>query len=141
MLYLWVKAFHIIFVVAWFAGLFYLPRLFVYHCDTKDPVGSAQFKLMERRLYLFTIMNTVIAISCGLGLLILQPAWLSQHWLQWKFALVAALLGFQWSCWQVVVNFRENRNTRNGRWYRWYNEIPTVLLFAIVILVVLKPLL
>jgi len=140
MLYLWLKAFHIIFVVAWFAGLFYLPRLFVYHCDVRDVTEDDRFKLMERRLYLFTLVNTAIAIGCGIGLLIVQPAWLTQTWLHAKVALVITLCIFQWSCWHKVVAFREGRNRHNGRWYRWYNEVPTVLLFAIVILVVLKPL-
>ncbi len=139
MLYLWLKAFHVIFVVAWFAGLFYLPRLFIYHCDTTDPAGDARFQVMERRLFKFTVMNTVIAVICGIGLLIVQPAWLTQHWLQLKLALVVALLAFQWSGWLLVAAFRDGRNRHNDRWYRWYNEIPTLLLFAIVILVVLKP--
>jgi putative membrane protein len=139
MAYLWLKAVHIIFVVAWFAGLFYLPRLFVYHCDAHDPASDARFKLMERRLYLFTLMNTAIAVACGVGLLIAQPAWLTQPWMRIKIALVLALFGFQWSCWRQVVAFRDNRNRHDGRWFRWYNEIPTVLLFAIVILVVVKP--
>jgi len=139
MSYLWLKALHIIFVVAWFAGLFYLPRLLVYHCDVHDSVANARFQLMERRLYLFTLMNTAIAVACGAGLVIEQPFWLTQTWMQIKVALVLALLGFQWSCWRLVVAFREGRNQHDGRWYRWYNEIPTVLLFAIVILVVVKP--
>lgn len=139
MLYLWLKAFHVIFVVAWFAGLFYLPRLFVYHCDVSGDAENARFKVMERKLYKFTVMNTIIAIGCGLGLLVLTPAWLTQHWLQLKLALVAALVGFQWWCWRLVVAFRDGRNRHSGRWYRWYNEIPTLLLFCIVMLVILKP--
>jgi putative membrane protein len=139
MLYLWLKAFHIIFVVAWFAGLFYLPRLFVYHCDVRDEEGEKRFRLMERRLYLFTLLNTAIAVICGIGMLWAQPFWLTQHWLQTKLLLVVALLGFQWYCWRLIVSFREGRNTHDHLWYRRFNEIPTILLFAIVILVVLKP--
>ena len=90
--YLWLKALHIIFVVAWFAGLFYLPRLFVYHCDVDDSVANARFQLMERRLYLFTLMNTASAVACGAGLVIEQPFWLTQTWMQIKVALVLALL-------------------------------------------------
>jgi putative membrane protein len=139
MLYIWLKAVHIIFVVAWFAGLFYLPRLFVYHCDVEDAAGNERFKVMERKLYKFTLLNTAIAVACGIGMLITLPAWLSQHWMHLKLLLVVLLLGFQWSCWKTVVRFRENRNTRSGKWFRWYNEIPTLLLFAIVVLVVIKP--
>jgi putative membrane protein len=138
-LYLWIKAIHVIFVVAWFAGLFYLPRLFVYHCDVCSPSEDQRFQLMERRLYKFTVLNTVIAVSCGIGLVGLAPEWLLQHWLQLKFLLVLALLAFQWSAWRRIVSFREGRNRYSGRWYRWYNEIPTLLLFAIVMLVILKP--
>lgn len=139
MTYLWIKAIHIIFVVAWFAGLFYLPRLFVYHCEASGGAEDRRFQLMERRLYKFTLLNTVIAVSCGVGLLALNPGWLSQPWMQLKLLLVAMLLAFQWSAWRRVVAFRDGQNRHDARWYRWYNEIPTALLFAIVILVVLKP--
>jgi protoporphyrinogen IX oxidase len=139
MLYLWIKALHVVFVVAWFAGLFYLPRLFVYHTAAMDAPGDARFKLMERRLFaLMTTAGTVAAVF-GVTLLILQPAWLQQGWLHAKLALVIALVVYHIWCGRLVSQFREGRNLHSERWYRWFNEAPTLLLFAIVVLAVVKP--
>jgi len=139
MMYLWIKTIHIVFVVAWFAGLFYLPRLFVYHADAADPQTRDTLKVMERRLYGFTAMNAVIAIGCGIGLLVLAPAFLHQSWLHAKLLLVTLLVGFQHVCGAHLRRFRNDTQRHGSRWYRWFNEVPTVLLLAIVALVILKP--
>jgi putative membrane protein len=139
MLYLWIKALHVIFVIAWFAGLFYLPRLFVYHAGTTDSLSDARFQIMERRLYaLMTLAGIVAVVMAGI-LIVLQPTLLSQHWLQAKLWLVAALIFYHGWCGQIVKSFKRGRNAHSGTWYRWFNEVPTLLLFAIVILVVVKP--
>jgi putative membrane protein len=136
---LWIKAFHIIFVVTWFAGLFYLPRLFVYHAMTEDVPGRERFKTMERKLY-FGIMapGAVLTIASGLGL------WLGYgitgDWLHAKLALVAILIAYHLWCGTLIKDFKHDRNTRSHVWYRWFNEFPTVLLIAVVILAVVKPL-
>ena len=136
---LWVKAFHIIFVVSWFAGLFYLPRLFVFLADTDDEPGRTRFKIMERRLFaLMSIGGTATGVF-GLMMIILYPGYLSLHWLQLKLALVAILIGYHLFCHRLVTDFRLDRNRRSSRWYRGFNEIPSVLLLGIVILAVAKP--
>ena len=135
---LWIKAFHIIFVVTWFAGLFYLPRLFVYHAMTGDVPGRERFKIMERKLY-FGIMapGAVLTIASGLGL------WLGYGitggWLHAKLALVAILIAYHLWCGALIMDFKHDRNIRSHVWYRWFNEFPTVLLIAAVILAVVKP--
>jgi len=139
MTYQWIKVLHIVFVVAWFSGLFYLPRLFVYHADVKDQDGDRRFQLMERRLYAFTSMNAALAILLGLGLVALNPGWLQQSWLQAKVALVVAVLAYHLWCGRLTAAFKRAENTHSARWYRWINELPVLLLFAIVALVVLKP--
>jgi putative membrane protein len=139
MLYLWIKALHVIFVVAWFAGLFYLPRLFVYHASATDAPGDARFKLMERRLFALMTMAGTAAAVFGVTLLVLQPAWLLQGWLQAKLALVITLVVYHIWCGRLVSQLREGRNLHSDRWYRWFNEAPTLLLIAIVVLAVVKP--
>jgi protoporphyrinogen IX oxidase len=136
---LWVKSFHIIFMVTWFAGLFYLPRLFVYHATAEDAISRERFKVMERKLF-WGIMTP------GAVLTILFGVWLwlgwfrgAAWWLHAKIALVAVLVGYHLWCWRLMRAFAEERNTRGHVWYRWFNEFPTVVLFATVLLVVLKP--
>ena len=135
---LWVKAFHIIFVVTWFAGLFYLPRLFVYHAMAEDAVGRQRFEVMERKLY-YGIMapGAVLTIVFGLWL------WLGYDrtgaWLHAKLALVAALIGYHLWCGKLINDFKQGRNTRGHVWYRWFNEVPVVILALAVILAVVKP--
>jgi putative membrane protein len=137
---LWLKAFHIMAVVAWFAGLFYLPRLFVYHADA--PVGSQlseTFKKMEHRL-LTAIMTPAMALVWISGLtLAWWTGYYTDHWLQAKFALVFLLSGYQGALSRWTKDFAADRNTRSAKFYRVANEIPTVFLIAIVLLVVLKP--
>jgi len=135
---LWIKAFHIIFVVTWFAGLFYLPRLYVYHAMAEDTASHERFKVMERRLY-YGIMapGGILSIVFGLWLW-LGYDW-SGGWLAAKLALVAVLIAYHLWCGKLMINFRDGRNTRSHVWYRWFNEVPTVILIAAVILTVVKP--
>jgi putative membrane protein len=136
---LWVKALHIIFMVTWFAGLFYLPRLFVYHAMAEDRPSIERFKLMERKLFWgIATPGGVLTIAFGLWLWL---AWFPEAglWLQAKNALVALLVAYHVWCGKLMLEFRRDRNTRNHRWYRWFNEFPTLVLFGAVLLVVLKP--
>jgi putative membrane protein len=135
---LWIKALHIVFVVSWFAGLFYLPRLYVYHAGAKDPPSDERFKLMERKLYRGIMTPAmVLALASGLGL------WLGYGitgaWLHLKVALVLVLVGYHFWLGRMRAAFARNNNTRSHVYYRWVNEIPTVLLVAIVVLAVVKP--
>ena len=136
---LWVKAFHIIAVVAWFAGLFYLPRLFVYHADAKDSISIERFEIMERRL--FALMTIAAAASLGLGVAMIaaEPAFLSMSWLRIKMLLVLLVIAYHVRCYLLMREFAENLNRHTAKWYRGFNEIPSLLLVAIVLLAVLKP--
>ncbi len=140
MLYLWLKAFHVIAVIAWMAGMLYLPRLFVYHCDA--PAGSPQsetFKVMERRL-LKAIMNPAMIVTWVLGaILVWQGGWIASGWLHGKLALVIGLSAVHGMLARYVKDFAADRNTRPARFYRIINEAPTVLMIGIVILVIVKP--
>jgi protoporphyrinogen IX oxidase len=139
MLLLTFKALHIIAMVTWFAGLFYLPRLFVYHADTDDAPGRERFKIMERRLLVLMNIGALATVIFGIGMIALSPAYLSMHWLQIKLALVLLLGIYHDRCARLVTDFRREQNTRSSRWFRGFNEVPTLLLIAIVLLVVLKP--
>lgn len=135
---LWVKAFHIIFMVTWFAGLFYLPRLFVYHADTTDSISNERFKLMERRLMTMTNIGGALTLIFGIWLLLIT-SWMGQGWLHAKLALVAVLFAYHHMCGRYAKAFREDRNKHSSRFYRMFNEAPSILLIAIVILAVVKP--
>lgn len=139
--YLWIKAFHLIAVVTWFAAIFYLPRLFVYHAMAEDdPTGRERFKVMERKLYQGIMTpSAVVAIGLGIWLLVLNPVWLQQGWMHAKLLLVILLVGYHIWCGRLVAVFRDDRNTRSHRWYRVFNEVPVLGLMAIVILAVVKP--
>jgi protoporphyrinogen IX oxidase len=142
---LWVKSLHIIFMVTWFAGLFYLPRLFVYHALALDAPGGAEtaavarFKVMERKLY-YGIMTpgAVATIAFGLWLWL---AWFpgAGGWMHAKLALVAVLIGYHVWCGRLVREFQRDRNRHGHVWYRWFNELPVLVLAGAVILVVVKP--
>ena len=135
---LWVKALHVVFMVTWFAGLFYLPRLFVYHAQSADSVSIERFKVMERKLF-FGIMTpgAVLTVASGVGL------WLgwgfSGGWLHAKIALVAVLVVYHGWCAKLLADFKHDRNAHSHVWLRWFNEFPVLVLTAIVILVVVKP--
>ena len=141
-MYLWIKSFHLVGMVAWFAGLFYLPRLFVYHAMTDDESGRARFRVMERKLYR-GIMNPAAWLTavCGGWLIALHGTeWLRQaHWLHVKLWLVAALIAYHLYLGQLVRVFAEEANQRTHVYYRWLNELPVLILVAIVLLAELKP--
>jgi protoporphyrinogen IX oxidase len=136
---LWLKAFHIIFVVTWFAGLFYLPRLFVYHCTATDSVSLERFIVMERRLFAIMTLGAVLAACFGVAMILALPAYLHFAWLHVKLALVALLVAYHLWCWLLLVALRAGRNRHSQRWYRLFNEVPALLLIGIVVLAVVKP--
>ncbi|HID48554.1 MAG TPA: protoporphyrinogen oxidase HemJ [Chromatiales bacterium] len=138
---LWIKALHLIFMVAWFAGLFYLPRLFVYHAMSEDPATRETFRIMERKLYRFVTPFMILTVIFGLWMLYdyAWQAYREQIWLQIKLFLVSLLLLYHFYCGKLVRDFARDRNIRNHRFYRWFNELPVLLLFAIVILAVVRP--
>ncbi len=136
---LWLKAFHVIFVVTWFAGLFYLPRLFVYHVAARDETGLQRFVVMERRLFGIMTLGAVLAALFGLSMILAAPGYLGFGWLRVKLVLVALLIAYHAWCHRLMVALREGRNTRSERWFRLFNEVPALLLMAIVILAVVKP--
>ena len=138
---LWVKAFHVIFVVAWFAGLLYLPRLFVYHAETSDSIGDERFKVMERKLFMIMTIGGAGATVFGLWL-VADYAWTayaSTGWFRAKLVLAGALVLYHAWCGKLVADFAAGRNRHGHRFYRLFNEVPAVLLLAVVILVVVKP--
>ena len=141
---LWLKAFHVVSVVSWFAALLYLPRLFVYHAQIQrgsidDAAGNARFKVMERKLFGIMTIAAVLALIFGVSMLAAAPDYLLMRWLQVKLLLVMLLVGYHGACFALLQQFAADRNTRPERWYRIFNEVPALLLIAIVILVVVKP--
>ncbi|HHM04294.1 MAG TPA: protoporphyrinogen oxidase HemJ [Gammaproteobacteria bacterium] len=138
----WVKAFHIIFMVTWFAGLFYLPRLFVYHAMADDAVSLARFKIMERKLY-FGIMTpgAVLTVLFGLWMLFdyAWTAYSASGWLHLKMMLVLVLIAYHVYSGKLLADFKHDRNRHSHVFYRWFNELPVLLLIVIVILVAVKP--
>jgi len=136
---LWVKSLHIVFMVTWFAGLFYLPRLFVYHALAQDAVGIERFKLMERKLY-FGIMTPGAVLTIVFGLWLWLGYGIAGGWLYAKLALVAILVAHHVWLGKLMLDFRHDRNRHGHVFYRWINEIPALpVLFGAVLLVVFKP--
>ena len=138
---LWIKALHIIFMVTWFAGLFYLPRLFVYHADSTDEVSHARFLIMERKLFAIMTIGAVLTAVFGTWLLI-EYAWAAygnSGWLITKLVLVGGLIVYHLYCSRLMRGFRNGTATHSHVFYRWINEIPALLLIAIVLLAVVKP--
>lgn len=139
---LWVKAFHIVFVVTWFAALFYLPRLFVYHAMCEDDAGKERFKVMERKLYRGIMTPSAIATVIFGGWLLSfysLDAIATMHWLHLKLLLVLLLLCYHHYCGRLLYQFKEDNNQRSHVFYRWFNELPVVVLIAVVILAIVKP--
>ncbi|WP_404400256.1 protoporphyrinogen oxidase HemJ [Idiomarina seosinensis] len=138
---LWVKAFHVIFMVAWFAGIFYLPRLFVYHAMSEHPAVDQQFKVMERKLLFFVTPFAILTLVFGVILIAAYGSgWFAvSGWMHTKLLLVAFLYLYHGYCFKVLADFKNNRNKRSHRFYRVFNEIPVLILFAVVILAVVKP--
>ncbi|WP_025040280.1 protoporphyrinogen oxidase HemJ [Nitrosospira briensis] len=135
---LWIKSLHIIFMVTWFAGLFYLPRLFVYHAMSDDMPGVERFKVMERKLY-YGIMTPGAVLTVLFGLWLWLGYGISGGWLHAKLALVIVLIVYHLYCGKLLADFKHDRNRRSHVYYRWFNEFPVVILIAVVILVVVKP--
>jgi putative membrane protein len=139
---LWVKAFHLIFIVTWFSALFYLPRLFVYHALCDDEAGNARFKVMERKLYR-GIMTPSAILTLVFGLWLLSFYSLEQiasmGWLHAKLTLVILLFAYHGVCGRMLKQFAADNNQRSHRFYRWFNEFPVLLLVAIIILAVVRP--
>lgn len=135
---LWLKALHIIFVVTWFAGLFYLPRLFVYHAQCEDQPGRERFKVMERKLF-YGIMTPSAALTILFGTWLWLGYGFRGGWLHAKLLLVALLIGYHLYCAKLLLDFKHDRNCHGHVFYRWLNELPVVILVLAVLLVVVKP--
>ena len=135
---LWIKWLHIVFMVTWFAGLFYLPRLFVYHAMTEDSATRERFKVMERKLF-WGIMTPGGVLTVVFGLWLWFGWFGAAGWIHAKAALTALLVAYHVWCGKLLADFAADRNTRSHVWYRWFNEAPTIILLAAVFLVVFKP--
>jgi len=139
---LWLKAFHLIFMVTWFAGLFYLPRLFVYHAMSDDEISNERFKIMERKLF-FGIMTPGMILTFIFGIwMLLDYAWAqysSSGWLHTKLTLLILLVVYHGFCGKWLLDFKHDRNSRSHVYYRWMNEIPVLFLLGIIILATVKP--
>jgi putative membrane protein len=135
---LWVKWLHIVFMVTWFAGLFYLPRLFVYHALSQDTLSRERFKVMERKLF-WGIMTPGAVLTLFFGLWLWLGWGFSGGWLHAKLALALVLVGYHAWCGKLLQDFRRDRNRRSHAWLRWFNEFPVIVLFAVAYLAVFKP--
>ena len=138
---LWVKAFHIVAVICWFAAMFYLPRLFVYHAMSDDKISIERFKIMQRKLYRGIMTPSLIAVvALGVWLISYNPDYyLQAAWLQVKLVLVAILIIYHFYCGYLLKQFRDDTNTKGHVFYRFFNEVPVLLLIAVVILAVVRP--
>ena len=137
--YLWIKTFHIVFVASWFAGLFYLPRIFVNLADEKNTEAHARILGMADRLFRFMTILAVPAVLLGLMLWLFFGIGRGEVWMHAKLFFVILVIGYHHACWGLLKKFRAGMNKRSGVWYRWFNEIPVLLLIVIVALVVIKP--
>ncbi|MGD8926903.1 MAG: protoporphyrinogen oxidase HemJ [Thioalkalispiraceae bacterium] len=136
---LWLKALHLIFMVTWFAGLFYLPRLFVYHAMSDDQPSIDRFKIMERKLF-FGIMTPGMVLTLLFGFwMLFSGDYLSQLWLQIKLVLITILVVYHLYCGKLLIDFKHDRNTHSHVFYRWLNEFPVLILIAVILLAVLRP--
>jgi len=139
---LWLKALHLIFMVTWFAGLFYLPRLYVYHAQSEDSTSNERFKVMERKLF-YGIMTPGMIITLGFGFWMLGDyAWAmygKMGWLHAKLALLVGLVIYHYYCYRFLQDFKHDNNQRSHIYYRWFNEVPVLFLVLIIILAVVKP--
>ena len=137
--YLWVKTFHIVFITSWFAGLFYLPRIFVNLADEKNTEAYTRLLGMSDRLFRFTTILAVPAVLLGLTLWLYFGIGAGDIWMHAKLFFVLLLIGYHHVCLSLLKKFRAGLNTKSGVWYRWFNEVPVLLLIVIVALVVIKP--
>ncbi len=139
---LWIKSIHLISVVTWFAALFYLPRLFVYHAMADDQLSKDRFKIMERKLYRGIMTpSAIVVVAMGIWLASFYPldVLMTMYWLHLKLVLVAMLLGYHWYCGRLIRQFASDTNNRSHVWFRVFNEAPVLVLVAIIILAVVKP--
>jgi putative membrane protein len=138
---MWLKGFHLFFMTAWFAGLFYLPRIFVNHAERTDNATSERFKLKERKHYRFITPWMILTIVFGIWMLhdYAWAVWGHMLWLHIKLVLIIGLVGYHFWCGRIVKTFAEDQNRRSHVWYRWFNEIPVLFLLAIVYLASVKP--
>ena len=139
--YLWLKTFHLIGLICWFAGIFYLPRLFVYHASATDETSKERFKVMESKLYR-VIMNPSMLVTLVFGIWMLIESWQAfsdQAWIWLKITLVVLLVGYHHYCLKIIKAFADDREIHSERFYRFFNEMPVLALIAIVILAVIKP--
>ena len=139
-LYLWSKAFHLIFMVTWFAGLFYLPRLFIYHAEADDQLSRNRFHLMEKRLFIIMTIGACLTVIFGLILIYINTGIERQVWFQMKFILIIGLIFFHLKCWYWINKLYNGFKTKNTKNLRLFNEIPVFFFLFIVILAILKPL-
>ncbi len=136
---LWLKAIHVIAMVTWFAGLFYLPRLYMYHAAAHDTISLQRFVLMERRLFILSSIGGTLTLIFGIAMLIGAPAYLTMGWLRVKLPLVFLVIVYHGYCFKLLRDFAAQRNIRSVNWFRGFNELLTPLLIGIVILAVVKP--
>ena len=138
---LWIKAFHLIAIVCWFAALFYLPRLFVYHAMSEDETSRERFKIMERKLYRgIALPSMIVTLVLGFWLLSFNPEYyMSSGWMHAKLTLVFLLIGYHHVCGAFMKKFARDANTRSHTFYRWFNEVPVLFLIAIIVLAVVRP--
>ena len=136
---IWVKAMHVIFMVTWFAGLFYQPRLYIYHLQAKDEESHQRFIVMERRLFFIMTVGAVLTFFSGFILISLQPSYLKMLWLQIKLALVAGLVLYHWYLWKIHRDLAQKKCRHSDSWLRAFNEVPGIGLILIVILAVVRP--
>ena len=139
-LYLWSKALHIIFMVTWFAGLFYLPRLFIYHAEADDQISRNRFHIMEKRLFVIMSIGALLTLIFGLILIYINTGIEIQLWFQIKLFLILGLILFHLKCWKCIDKLHDGYKTKHTRNLRLFNEIPVFFLFSIIILAILKPL-
>jgi len=136
---LWLKAFHVVAMVTWFAGLFYLPRLFVYHADAADWISVERFRIMERRLFMLMSIGAIATVALGIAMIVTTPAYLKMGWLQVKLTLVLLLIVYHLLCFKFLRDFAHDRRTHSAKWFRAFNEVPSLLLLGIIILAIVKP--
>ena len=139
-MYLWMKAFHVIFMVTWFAGLFYLPRLFIYHAMDENKASFELFGVMEKRLFGIMTLGALLTVIFGIALVAINWSYLiTSTWFAVKVLFIFALFGYHFWCFKIMIQFREGLNQKSHVWYRWFNEAPALALIVIVVMVVVRP--